>query len=128
MELYFYYSSAPIVLINTSGVTVGQVIDAILSTVHKLVMNRNVREWSRERRGIIYQWYWQNRNRIQGLNRHLVVGDTFAGNNDFAGLQTVPRARREDERATLFPSHGIVVCLNMDCVIPGLRHISEFPV
>ncbi|PVF95209.1 hypothetical protein CPB86DRAFT_799894 [Serendipita vermifera] len=128
MELYFYYSSTPIVLINTSGVTVGQVIDAILSTMHKLVMNRDVREWSRERRGIIYQWYWHNRDRIRGLNRHLVVGDTFAGNNDFAGLQTVQRARKEDERAMAFPSHGIMVCLNMDCMIPGLRHISEFPV
>lgn len=127
LELVSWLHSTPIVLENASGVTVGDVIDAVLACTRTIVPAREVHSWSPERRGIIYQWYWHNRTRIHGMSRYLTVGDTFEGYTSFEGLSNSQQAKKEDRRAKDLPHCTLVLSLGLDGYIPGLRSQFESP-
>jgi len=127
LELVSWLHSTPIVLENATGVTVGDVIDGILECAKAIVPGREVRSWSPERRGIVYQWYWHNRSRVHGMSRYLTIGDTFEGYTSFEGLLTSQQAKKEDRRAKELPHCTLVVSLGLDGCIPGLRSLGDFP-
>jgi len=127
MEINSYYDGKPIVLENPGGVTVGEVVDAILERTRATVSHSEVRRWSEARLGIVYHWHWYHRARVAGMRRHLTVGDTYGGHTAFEGLMTAQKAKLVDSRARGLPSCSMVLCLGMDGSIPGLRPLSDFP-
>lgn len=130
MELFTRLHSPPlIVLHNSSGVTVGQVVEGILSAMQTYVSGKDVGKWSRARYHILTRWYWDNRKRMPNLasKEGFLVGDTLAGYTVFRGLLPVVAARQMDHSVGHLPSSAFLVFLDKSCVIPGLKDIFEFP-
>ena len=127
MEIVNWYNETPVLLHNPEGIKLGEVIDGILRNVRMAISDSEVRNWSDERRGIIYHWHWYHRSRMAGMRKHLTVGDTLGGYTTFEGLMTAQKAKRMDPRARGLSHCSMVLCLGNDESIPGLRPITDFP-
>lgn len=127
MEIINWHHEMPMVLENPDGIKLGEVIDAILRAARATIPDSEVREWSAERRGIIYHWHWYHRSRVAGMRKYLTVGDALGGYTAFEGLVTSQKAKTVDRKARGLSHCSMVLSLGKDGNIPGLRPLSDFP-
>ncbi|KAG8786158.1 hypothetical protein FRC20_009967 [Serendipita sp. 405] len=128
LEIFTFFRNVPLILENSGGVTFRQVLEGILGLMTETVRGREAREWSDERREVIYRWFWHNRQRNRHMDHCLLAGDTLGEFTKFEGLLPVPQACALDSRALTLPKAALWLFLGANSTIPYLRPITDFPV